>query len=281
MRFDRRGRRSRNCSIIRVCQRPCMSQRSSRPADAASGSAARCPSSCLAVGGRSILERSVAALSDASRDRRGRRRAAGGASGRSAPVSSGSSRSRFIVAGGARRQDSVMNAFQATSDRTDVIVVHDAARPFARADLISRTIAAAAESGAALAALPARDTVKRGAHPADGRIRELLVAETLPRESIFLAQTPQAFRRDVLRDALALGDHRRRDRRGGAGRARRACRCRLVARRGDEHQDHDPGGSQIAEAIAQGRQAGSARAGRASVTTCIASSTVGRSFSAA
>jgi 2-C-methyl-D-erythritol 4-phosphate cytidylyltransferase/2-C-methyl-D-erythritol 2,4-cyclodiphosphate synthase len=78
-------------------------------------------------------------------------------------------------------------------------VIHDAARPFVSADLISRTIVAAAESGAALAALPARDTVKR-ARP------DHIVAETLPRESIFLAQTPQAFRCDVLRDALAQRD---------------------------------------------------------------------------
>ena len=87
-------------------------------------------------------------------------------------------------------------------------MIHDAARPFASADLIARTIAAAAESGAALAAVPARDTVKRGAstRPVRSTTRRSVVAETLPRETIFLAQTPQAFRRDVLRDALALGE---------------------------------------------------------------------------
>jgi 2-C-methyl-D-erythritol 4-phosphate cytidylyltransferase/2-C-methyl-D-erythritol 2,4-cyclodiphosphate synthase len=104
-----------------------------------------------------------------------------------------------IVAGGPRRQDSVANAFRAAKAHTDVIVVHDAARPFASADLVSRTIAAAVESGAALAAIQARDTVKRVSPP-----NVQLVAETLARESIYLAQTPQAFRRDVLRDALAL-----------------------------------------------------------------------------
>src|SRR5216684_1334267 len=67
-----------------------------------------------------------------------------------------------VVDGGARRQDSVMNAFRAANERSDVIVIHDAARPFASADLISRTIAAAAESGAAVAAVQSRDTVKRG-----------------------------------------------------------------------------------------------------------------------
>jgi 2-C-methyl-D-erythritol 4-phosphate cytidylyltransferase/2-C-methyl-D-erythritol 2,4-cyclodiphosphate synthase len=103
-----------------------------------------------------------------------------------------------VVAGGARRQDSVTNGFRAAAAASDVIVIHDAARPFASANLIARTIAAAAECGAALAALPARDTVKRGLRG--------VVAETLPRDSIFLAQTPQAFRREVLHAALALAE---------------------------------------------------------------------------
>jgi 2-C-methyl-D-erythritol 4-phosphate cytidylyltransferase / 2-C-methyl-D-erythritol 2,4-cyclodiphosphate synthase len=102
-----------------------------------------------------------------------------------------------IVAGGAQRQDSVANAFDAAAPSSEVIVVHDAARPVVSADLIARTISAAAESGAALAAVAARDTVKQ--------VDRMLVTATLPRESIFLAQTPQAFRRQVLGDALALG----------------------------------------------------------------------------
>jgi 2-C-methyl-D-erythritol 4-phosphate cytidylyltransferase/2-C-methyl-D-erythritol 2,4-cyclodiphosphate synthase len=98
----------------------------------------------------------------------------------------------------------VLNAFQAVSDRTDIVVVHDAARPFASADLVSRTIEAAARSGAALAALRATDTVKRGTAPSEDGMR--LVAETIPREEVFLAQTPQAFRRRVLEEALALAE---------------------------------------------------------------------------
>jgi 2-C-methyl-D-erythritol 4-phosphate cytidylyltransferase / 2-C-methyl-D-erythritol 2,4-cyclodiphosphate synthase len=105
------------------------------------------------------------------------------------------------VAGGERRQDSVANAFAAVSEGTDVVLVHDAARPFVTADLISRSIDAAAEYGAAIVAQPVRDTVKR----VDGDGSRLHIVETLPRESIFLAQTPQAFRRDVLRDAVMLG----------------------------------------------------------------------------
>jgi 2-C-methyl-D-erythritol 4-phosphate cytidylyltransferase/2-C-methyl-D-erythritol 2,4-cyclodiphosphate synthase len=115
-----------------------------------------------------------------------------------------------VVAGGDRRQDSVANAFQVTDPQSDVIVIHDGARPFASADLIARTITAAAHGGAAIAALQARDTVKRaGSEPAGspaevGRARRTIV-ETLPRETIYLAQTPQAFRRHVLAAALALG----------------------------------------------------------------------------
>ena len=105
-----------------------------------------------------------------------------------------------IVAGGARRQDSVQNAVMAVADEADLVVIHDAARPFATPALISRTIAAAMESGAALAAMPARDTVKR----ATGTLMPF-VSETLPRGAVYLAQTPQAFTRRVLRDALALG----------------------------------------------------------------------------
>ncbi|MFN7983344.1 MAG: 2-C-methyl-D-erythritol 4-phosphate cytidylyltransferase [Vicinamibacterales bacterium] len=106
-----------------------------------------------------------------------------------------------VVQGGARRQDSVLNAFRAVAADANVIVIHDAARPLATPALISRTIAAAVESGAALAAMPARDTVKRataGATP--------FVSETIPREVIYLAQTPQVFTRRVLADALALGE---------------------------------------------------------------------------
>jgi 2-C-methyl-D-erythritol 4-phosphate cytidylyltransferase/2-C-methyl-D-erythritol 2,4-cyclodiphosphate synthase len=104
-----------------------------------------------------------------------------------------------ISEGGARRQDSVANAFDRVPADADVVLVHDAARPFASAALVSRTIAAASATGAAVAAVPASDTVKQASE--DGRF----VRTTLARETIFLAQTPQAFRRAVLADAVALG----------------------------------------------------------------------------
>ena len=115
-----------------------------------------------------------------------------------------------VVPGGPRRQDSVAQAFAAISAQTDIVVIHDAARPFASASLVSRAIEAAVETGAALAALPARDTVKRAAMgPAEATTGPAeagpYVLETLPRDTIHLAQTPQAFRRDVLAAALAYG----------------------------------------------------------------------------
>ncbi len=103
----------------------------------------------------------------------------------------------IVVEGGERRQDSVANAVRAVAPSSQVIVIHDAARPLVTPAVIERTIAAAIKHGAAIAALPARDTVKRGD-------ASRVIRGTLPRDEIFLAQTPQAFRVGVLRDALAI-----------------------------------------------------------------------------
>jgi 2-C-methyl-D-erythritol 4-phosphate cytidylyltransferase/2-C-methyl-D-erythritol 2,4-cyclodiphosphate synthase len=104
-----------------------------------------------------------------------------------------------VVPGGERRQDSVARAFAAATDGADIVAIHDAARPLVTDAVIRRTIEAAADHGAAIAAIRARDTVKRS----DAADR---IVETLPRETIYLAQTPQAFRVGILRDALALAD---------------------------------------------------------------------------
>ena len=100
-----------------------------------------------------------------------------------------------LVTGGSRRQDSVARALARVSDAADLIVIHDAARPFVTAATIERTIRAAEKHGAAIAAVPVNDTVKQ----ADGDI----IRATLARETIFLAQTPQAFKRDILAHAIA------------------------------------------------------------------------------
>lgn len=103
-----------------------------------------------------------------------------------------------VVAGGDSRQASVANAFDEVLATSDVVLVHDAARPFVSEDVISRAIAAAAAHGAAIVAVPVSDTVKR---IASGDV----IAETIPRHEVFLAQTPQAFRRNILEQAVALG----------------------------------------------------------------------------
>ena len=162
------------------------------------------PKQLLSVGGRPILERSVSAfLSHPSVNEVVVALPQELADNPPAYLRA-SAKPLRIVAGGARRQDSVANGFHAAAPESDVIVIHDAARPFASADLIARTIAAAAESGAALAAIQTRDTVKRSTTCGDRDAR--FVTETLARDTIFLAQTPQAFRRSVLADALELAD---------------------------------------------------------------------------
>jgi 2-C-methyl-D-erythritol 4-phosphate cytidylyltransferase/2-C-methyl-D-erythritol 2,4-cyclodiphosphate synthase len=116
------------------------------------------------------------------------------------PSLSGREKPVTTVTGGDRRQDSVAAGFAAVTPSVDLIVIHDAARPFVDPATIGRTIAAARECGAAIAALPASDTVKEAGSEAPPA-----VARTLPREGIWLAQTPQAFARRVLADAIRLG----------------------------------------------------------------------------
>ena len=163
-----------------------------------------------------------------------------------------------VVEGGVRRQDSVANAFAAVPRHADMVVIHDAARPFASADLIARTIDAAAESGAALAALPARDTVKR----ARERSAVVHVVETLPRETVYLAQTPQAFRREVLQAALEFGAHERADATDEATLVERAGHpVRLVTGEESNIKITVPEDLPIAEAIARRTAPSVSRAG--------------------
>jgi 2-C-methyl-D-erythritol 4-phosphate cytidylyltransferase / 2-C-methyl-D-erythritol 2,4-cyclodiphosphate synthase len=96
------------------------------------------------------------------------------------------------VAGGAARADSVRSGLAAAAD-AGVILVHDAARPFVTPDLAARVAEVAARDGAALAAVRATDTVKRAAEGEPPR-----VAATLDRRAVWLAQTPQGFRRELL-----------------------------------------------------------------------------------
>lgn len=101
-----------------------------------------------------------------------------------------------VVAGGKERADSVRAALAAIPAGVPLVAIHDAARPFASAELFSRVLAAARASGAAAAALPCTDTVKQTAEPGASR-----ADATLDRRRLWLAQTPQAFRVDLLRSA--------------------------------------------------------------------------------
>lgn len=95
-----------------------------------------------------------------------------------------------VVAGGAERQDSVKNGIKAAGSGFHIIAVHDGARPLVTPDIIDRTIEAALEHGAAIAAVPVKDTVKESS---GGFVRR-----TVPREALLSVQTPQAFTRETL-----------------------------------------------------------------------------------
>lgn len=95
-----------------------------------------------------------------------------------------------VCRGGARRQDSVQAGLRHVQDAA-LVMIHDGARPFLTPALIADGLQAASQTGAALAAVPAKDTMKAVDH-------ENLVRETLPRDEIWAAQTPQVFRRDLI-----------------------------------------------------------------------------------
>jgi 2-C-methyl-D-erythritol 4-phosphate cytidylyltransferase len=107
-----------------------------------------------------------------------------------------------VIKGGATRQESVTAALEQVSNDTELVVVHDAVRPFVTREQVSRVIEEARKCGAAILAIPAMDTVKevkRGSLPED----VALVTATIPRERVVLAQTPQVFRTALLREAFA------------------------------------------------------------------------------
>jgi 2-C-methyl-D-erythritol 4-phosphate cytidylyltransferase len=102
------------------------------------------------------------------------------------------------VVGGAERQDSVRAGLEALPGGVHLVAVHDAARPLVRAADVSRVVAEAERCGAAILAAPIPDTVKR--------VREGRIVGTPPRAECFAAQTPQVFRIEWLREALAKAD---------------------------------------------------------------------------
>ena len=102
---------------------------------------------------------------------------------------------RAIVPGGAERQHSVCNGLRAIEgiEPDDLVLIHDGVRPFVSAQMLEEAAAAAKEAGAAVVAVPVKDTVKV--------VREGVITQTPSREELWLAQTPQAFRYALIRAA--------------------------------------------------------------------------------
>ena len=101
---------------------------------------------------------------------------------------------RKVVVGGEQRQDSVYNGFSSLEKGTDIVVVHDGVRPFTTPQMITATVEAAQQHGAAITAIPVSDTVKQAA---DG-----FVKQTVSRDGLWRVQTPQAFQCGLLQQAF-------------------------------------------------------------------------------
>ncbi|MBT5018386.1 MAG: 2-C-methyl-D-erythritol 4-phosphate cytidylyltransferase [Planctomicrobium sp.] len=103
-----------------------------------------------------------------------------------------------VVAGGAERADSVQNALMVIKPEIDFVAVHDAARPLITKDWVDKVFKAAEQTGAAIPASPIRGTIKRVVNDS--------ITETVPREGLWEAQTPQVFRKELLIEAYAKRD---------------------------------------------------------------------------
>jgi len=101
-----------------------------------------------------------------------------------------------VIDGGTQRSETVAKALEVVDSRCEFVAIHDAARPCLGAGLIDAVFAAARRHGAALPATPVAETVKRVDE-------QRFATETVPRDGLYLAQTPQVFRRDILTKAYA------------------------------------------------------------------------------
>lgn len=108
-----------------------------------------------------------------------------------------------LVEGGKERSDSVANGLAQVADAAEFVAIHDAARVCVAADWIDKIIAAAAKTGAAVPVVPVTSTLKRvGTGP------DRVIGETVPRQGLFMSQTPQVFRKDIICKAYAhLKEH--------------------------------------------------------------------------
>ena len=101
---------------------------------------------------------------------------------------------KAVVPGGDQRQNSTENGLNAISDDTEIVLIHDGARPLVRAEEIDSVIQSTKKNGAALLAVSCKDTIKE--------VMDNKIIKTLPRNTLWLAQTPQGFRRNIIMDAL-------------------------------------------------------------------------------
>jgi len=100
-----------------------------------------------------------------------------------------------VVEGGESRTESVANALAALNEAVEIVLIHDAVRPFVSKKVIEGVAEAASRAGAAIAAVPMKDTAKR--------VEGGVVRATLPRRGLYAAQTPQGFRRDLIEEVYA------------------------------------------------------------------------------
>lgn len=110
---------------------------------------------------------------------------------------------RKITSGGKTRQESVLAGLTACPKGIDLVAIHDAARPFLTLAMLEQVIRKASETGAAILAVPAMDSIKMGENG--------IIAKSLKRETIWIAQTPQVFRFESILDAHKKGDAARND----------------------------------------------------------------------
>ena len=101
-----------------------------------------------------------------------------------------------VVAGGEERGDSVKNGLKAVAPDTDIVIIHDGARPLITPDIIEKAISEAKEHGAAVVGVPAKDTIKRVGD-------DLMIKETVDRQALWQAQTPQVFKYEIITRAYA------------------------------------------------------------------------------
>ena len=101
-----------------------------------------------------------------------------------------------VVAGGEERGDSVKNGLKAVAFDTDIVMIHDGARPLITPDIIEKAISEAKEYGAAVVGVPVKDTIKRVGD-------DLIIKDTVDRQALWSAQTPQVFKYEIITRAYA------------------------------------------------------------------------------